>query len=350
MKALHRLRLAAGAAILAAASVAFLGSPHAEAAPKEKVKALEKERDAVGTVRIAYSESSTAIVPVVAFEKGFLKAEGLKAEGKPLKTGAAALSSVYGGTMDFGTTSNARLIQWAVQGWNLKTIAVNNTGFLAVVMVKKDDKTSKTMADLKGKKIAVQKGSGTHIAWLRYLDKLGLSEGMFEMRYMRTSRIAAAMGTGTIDAAVPWYPFAKSILNRGLARQIVSEQEIERVANVPYPFLLYTRASFIQKHPGTVQKVVNAWVKSKDWIEKNREEAAQIFHKFSTRRGKKLKMEDARFFIKILRFKKDVWTDDLIADLDANAKIMHKLGRIKKVPNVRDYIDNRFVKKAASSM
>lgn len=348
MKTGNRKWLLLGVAVLVAAGMAL--PPAAAAAKKrKKVVPLAKERDTVKTVRFAYSESSTAIVPIVALQKGFLKAEGLNATGKPLKTGAAALSSVYGGTLDFGTTSNARLVQWASKGWNLKTIAVNNTGFLAVVMVKKGDSTSKTMADLKGKKIAVQQGSGTHIAWLRYLDKIGLKESDFEMRYMRTSRIGAAMGTGTIDAAIPWYPFAKSILNRGLARQIIDEQEIEKVAKVPYPFLLYTRSSFIAKHPGITQKVVNAWVKSKKWITENREEAAKLFHKFSTRRGKKLKMEDARFFIKILKFDTNVWNQEMIEDLEANKAIMLKLGKIKKSPNLMDYIDNRFVKKATGT-
>ncbi|MFQ5918180.1 MAG: ABC transporter substrate-binding protein, partial [Candidatus Binatia bacterium] len=294
--------------------VAFFALPNAADSAqakkkKKKVVPLREERAEVGKVRIAFSESSTAIVPLVAMEKGFLKAEGIDFEPKPVKSGRMALSSVYGGSLDIGTAAGARIIQWTAKGWNMKAISVNNTGFLAPVLVKKEDSTSKKMADLKGKKIAIQKGSGTHVVWLRYLDALGLNEKMFTMAYMRTSRIGAAMGTGTVDAAVPWYPFARSILNRGLARQIISEKEIGRVAKTPYPFLLYARSSFIDKHPKAIQGVVNAWVKSKQWIEKNREEAAKIFHKFSTRRGKKLKMDDARFFITILGFKDNVWDD-----------------------------------------
>ncbi len=333
--------------------VAFFALPNAAdsaKAKKKKKKAvpLREERAEVGKVRIVYSESSTAIVPLVAMEKGFLKAEGIDYEPKPVKSGRMALSSVYGGSLDIGTAAGARIIQWTSKGWNMKAIAVNNTGFLAVVLVKKDDTTSKTMADLKGKKVAIQKGSGTHVVWLRYLDALGLNEGMFKMAYMRTSRIGAAMGTGTVDAGVPWYPFARSILNRGLAREIISEKEIGKVANSPYPFLLYARASFIDKYPKTIQGVVNAWVKSKKWIEANREEAAKIYHKFSTRRGKKLKMEDAAFFVNILGFKENVWNDPMVADLDASAKIMKKLGRLKKIPDFRGNIDNRFVNKAGS--
>ncbi|MBT3350807.1 MAG: ABC transporter substrate-binding protein [Nitrospinaceae bacterium] len=344
----NRKWLLFGIIAIVAAGLALPSGADAARKKRKKTIPLRAERDVVKTVKFAYSESATAIVPIVALQKGFLKAEGLNATGKPLKSGAMALSSVYGGSLDFGTTSNGRLVQWASKGWNMKTVAVNNTGFLAVVLVKNGDTTSKTMADLKGKKIAIQKGSGTHIAWLRYLDKIGLSEKMFEMRYMRTSRIGAAMGTGTIDAAVPWYPFAKSILNRKLGRQIIDKSEIETVAKVPYPFMLYTRSGFIKKHPGITQKVVNAWVKSKRWIENNREEAAKLFHKFSTRRGKKLKMEDARFFIKILDFKTDVWNEEMMADLKANQVLLKKLGKIKTTPNLYDYVDNSFVKKAGS--
>jgi len=43
---------------------------------RKKVVPLRAERAEVGKVRIAFSESSTAIVPLVAMEKGFLKAEG----------------------------------------------------------------------------------------------------------------------------------------------------------------------------------------------------------------------------------------------------------------------------------
>lgn len=175
-----------------------------------------------------------------------------------------------------------------------------------------------------------------------------MKESDFEMRYMRSSRIGAAMGTGTIDAAIPWHPFARSILNRGLARQIISEDKIATVAKVPYPFMLYTRTSFIAKFPGITQKVVNAWVKSKRWIENNREEAAKLYHKFSTRRGKKLKMADARYFVKIIKFKTDVWNEEMMADLKANQVLLKKLGKIKTTPNLYDYIDNSFVKKAGS--
>ncbi len=241
-----------GVGLLLVAFVAVPNAADAAKAKKKKAVPLQTERGNVGKVRIAFSESSTAIVPLVAMEIGFLKAEGIDYEAKPVKSGRMALSSVYGGSLDIGTAAGARIIQWTSKGWNMKAIAINNTGFLAPLLVKKEDSSTRKMADLKGKKIAIQKGSGTHVVWLRYLDALGLNEKMFKMAYMRTSRIGAAMGTGTVDAALPWYPFARSILNRGLAREVISEKEIGKVANSPYPFLLYARASFIEKYPKTI--------------------------------------------------------------------------------------------------
>ncbi|MFQ5894767.1 MAG: ABC transporter substrate-binding protein [Nitrospinota bacterium] len=301
-------------------------------------------------VRIIYSESTTAIVPLVAMQKGFLAAEGLQYEHKAVKSGRMGISSVVQAEMDFGTMANARLVSSAVKKLPLKAVAVNNYGFLAIVVVHPKDRTSKSMRDLVGKRIAIQKGSGTHAVWLRYIDHLGLSERDFKMKYMRTSNIAAALASDSVDAGVPWFPFARSIINKGLGRELLSQDQIAKPIGVKYPFLLYTRARLVQERPEVVQKVVNAWVKSQRWIMKHPEESARIFRTFSSRRGKKLKEEDTRFFMSILRFDQPVWSKAMVDDTMASARIMKKLGKIKRIPDLTPYIDNRFVRKAVGQM
>jgi len=59
-----------GVVVLMAATLIL--PPVASAAKKrKKVKPLAKERDVVKTVKFAYSESATAIVPIVALQKAF---------------------------------------------------------------------------------------------------------------------------------------------------------------------------------------------------------------------------------------------------------------------------------------
>jgi ABC-type nitrate/sulfonate/bicarbonate transport system substrate-binding protein len=126
----NRKRLMFVLIALVASAIAMPTGVYAAKKKRRKIvyKPLREERAVVKTVRLAYSESATAIVPIVALQKGFLKAEGLNATGKPLKSGAMALSSVYGGSLDFGTTSNGRLVQWASKGWNMKAVTVEQYG------------------------------------------------------------------------------------------------------------------------------------------------------------------------------------------------------------------------------
>ena len=61
-----------------------------------------------------------------------------------------------------------------------------------------------------------------------------------------------------------------------------------------------------------------------------------------------LTLDNTGFFIKILDFKTDVWNEEMMADLKANQVLLKKLGKIKTTPNLYDYVDNSFVKKAGS--
>ena len=47
----------------------------------------------MGKVRIAFSESSTAVVPLVAIKKGFLAAEGIEVEAQPIAGSAFELKT-----------------------------------------------------------------------------------------------------------------------------------------------------------------------------------------------------------------------------------------------------------------
>lgn len=313
------------------------------------VTGLAFEAEPAEKVRITFTEGGPAVVVVVAMEKGFLKAEGLEYEPKPMRAGVEGIESVTQGAMDFGTVHIAPIIATAARKLPLKVVAVNSYGTQFVVVVRPEDKTSKTMNDLKGKRVAVQRGTGAHAVWLRYIEHAGLSERDFKMKYIRNADIGSALAGGEVDAGVPWYPFALSIVNRGLARVLLSQDDIAKPLKDKYTFTLFTRASLVQEKPHVVQKVVNAWVKAQRWIIQNPDEAARLFHAFTTRRGQKLSPEDARFLMGVLRFDQPVFGKEFMDDMMSNARIMKKMGWIKEIPVAESIVENRFALKAAQT-
>jgi sulfonate transport system substrate-binding protein len=300
-------------------------------------------------VRLTFTEGSAAVVVLAATEKGFLKAEGLEYELKPMRAGVEGIESVTQGVMDFGLVHIAPIIATAARKLPLKVVAVNNSGTQLVVVVPPADKATKSMRDLKGKRIALQRGTGTHAVWLRYIEHEGLSERDFKMKYIRNADIASALAGGEVDAGVPWYPFALSIVNKGLGRMVLSNDDIAKPLNDKYTFTLFTRAQLVKEKPQLVQKVVNAWVKAQRWITDNPEGAAQLYHAFTTRRGQTLEMKDAKFLMGTMRFDKAVFGQEFVDDMMNNARIMKKMGWIKEIPDPKAVVETSFAIKASQA-
>src|SRR5512142_394058 len=126
-------------------------------------------------VRLNYSGSIYATTSVVGVEKGFFDQEGLIVNAAPESSGQVALQALIGGSTDFAVGANIRPVQALGRDLPIKVIALSTWGFAGYVLVPVKDTTSKSLAELKGKTLAAQVGSGTHTVWLRYLRSKGLS-------------------------------------------------------------------------------------------------------------------------------------------------------------------------------
>jgi ABC-type nitrate/sulfonate/bicarbonate transport system substrate-binding protein len=80
---------------------------------------------------------------------------------------------------------------------------------------------------LKGKRIAVSKGSSAHGFTLRLLDRLGIKPSEVKLTYLVPADALAAFSSGKVDAWTVWDPFvsqAKAIGARGIAGGPPDEQ------------------------------------------------------------------------------------------------------------------------------
>lgn len=67
--------------------------------------------------------------------------------------------------------------------------------------------TIQTVAGLKGKKVAFNKGSNVHYFFVRLLQKHGLAYGDIDVAFLPPSDARAAFEKGSVDAWVIWDPF-----------------------------------------------------------------------------------------------------------------------------------------------
>ena len=298
-------------------------------------------------VHITYSENMYAVIAVVAIEKGFLASQGLDVKYASEGTATEILQSMVGGTTDFGVASPSRIETIAAKKLPIKAIALNGYGFTGSVVVPHKDEKTKTMADLKGKSIGVQVGTGTYAVWARYLKTQQLSVKDFTIRNMDNPLIPAAMESNSVDGAVTWEPSPARMVAKGIGRVILGPDDLAKPINSLYPFFLITPSRMIEKSPDVVQKVVNAWNQSLKYIRENPDDVARIMtDSMKKMRGITLNPNDVKREIFLTKYDRLVISEADIKDNEELSRVSVEDGKIKALPEIRSVIDNRFAEKA----
>jgi sulfonate transport system substrate-binding protein len=136
---------------------------------------------------------------------------------------------------------------------------------------------ARTLEDLRGKRIAVFKGTAWQLAFYRALQSKGLKEGDFKIINMSTADGTAALLSGDIDAQVSGsdlFPLAE----RGAARIVYTTRGDPKLGVLSH--LLVTER-FAARYPQIVQRVVNVFLKEAVWLaqEPNRARTYQVWVK-----------------------------------------------------------------------
>ena len=298
-------------------------------------------------IHVTYSENMYAAIAVVAIEKGYLSAQGLDVKHASEGTATEVLEAMVGGSTDFGIASPSRIEVMARKKLPIKAIALNAYGFTGSVVVPKKDATTKTMADLKGKAVAVQLGTGTYGVWARYLKTQGLSTKDFTIKNTSNPLIPAAMESGSVYAAVTWEPSPRRMVVKGIGRVLLGPDDLARAANSSYPFFLIVPSRLIDQKPEVVQKVANAWAQSLKYIRENPDDVARIMQESMKKmRGISLDINDVKREVYLTKYDRLLINDVDIKDTEELARVLVEEGRIKAVPDIRSVIDNRFAERA----
>ena len=114
-----------------------------------------------------------------------------------------------------------------------------------------EDSPIQTVADLKGKNVALNKGSNVHYLLVKALEKAGVSYSDITTSFLPPADARAAFEKGAVDAWVIWDPFLAAAEAATGARQLAERHGL--VEN--HQFYLASR-SFVEAHPEVVDVVV----------------------------------------------------------------------------------------------
>lgn len=236
-------------------------------------------------IRIAFSgagvggkPASGSSVLATAHQKGFIEQEfakdGIKVEwtffvgAGPATNEALALKKI-----DFATQGDLPLI--VARSNNLRTrILLKNGQFSRNYVVVPTSSSVQSFEQLRGKKVAVQKGTAGQLRLNRLLEKFGMKESDIRVIDMNDDSAKAALSTGDVDAYIT---SSTDLVSRGLVRRIYKVDD----PKVNAPSQVWVAEEFEAKYPQLVQRFVTAFVRAAAWSsdEKNRDEQFRLWAK-----------------------------------------------------------------------
>lgn len=244
---------------LAAAATLLAGLAGAGAA-----QAAEK------TVRIGYQKYGTLVLlKGKATLEERLKPLGVSVKWAEFPAGPQLLEALNAGAIDFGTAGEAPPIFAQAASTKLAYVGQEPPAPRGEAILVPKDSPIQSVADLKGKNIALNKGSNVHYLLVKTLEKAGLSYADIKTSFLPPADARAAFERGAVDAWVIWDPFYAAAQAATGARTLADGTGV--VANTQ--FFLADR-SWAESNIDTVKLIFDELRKVEDWVGKDRKAAA----------------------------------------------------------------------------
>ena len=205
--------------------------------------------------------------------------------------------------------------------------AVKSDGNTQAIIVPKDSPI-KTIADLKGKRIAFAKGSSANNLLVAALEKAGLSYGDISPAPLAPADATAAFLKGSVDAWSIWDPYLALAELKENARVIVFDKDVHK------PNAFYIAGSdFVDKHPTLVTKLNAVFASEGRWADSHHDEVSK-----AQAEATGVDIDAVKRFVSRSSYRVVPVDDEAVKSQQAIADRFAKLGLIPKPVNVSDIV------------
>lgn len=224
-------------------------------------------------LRVGYQKSSTVLNLLknqgTLEEK--LQPENVRVEWSEFAAGPQMLEALNVGSIDFAYTGETPPVFAQAADAPLVYVAYEPVGGSAEAILVREDSPIQTVADLRGKTVALNRGSNVHYLLVWALEEAGLKYGDITTAYLPPGDARPAFEQGSVDAWVIWDPFQAAAETSANARILVDGKDL--VAN--HGYFLSTR-SFVDQNPDLIEEILEELRKTAGWAEDNPSEVASF--------------------------------------------------------------------------
>jgi sulfonate transport system substrate-binding protein len=294
-----------------------------------KPEAPQPEKGAQIAVRIGYQKIGS---PFLLKERSesltkVLAERGARAEWIEFQAGPPILEAMRGGAVDIGYVGETPPVFAQAGGVPFVYVAVDPPAPKSEAILVRKDSPIETVAQLKGKRVAVNRGSNVHYLLVRALESAKLALSDVEVTFLAPADARSAFDSGKVDAWVIWAPFQASAEISG-ARVLRDGEGL-----VQNQFFYVSRRAFAEQHEDIVRAVLKEFATLSDWAGTHPEEAAQILAKSSGIAYDALLMSEKRHLYGLRPI-----TSESVKQQQAIADTFSKVQVIPKVIKIEDAV------------
>ena len=253
---------------------------------------------------------------------------GIEVKWIDFQFGPPLLEAINVGSVDFGYVGDTPPIFAQAGGARIRYVAAMKSDGTSQAIIVPKDSSIKTIADLKGKRVAFGKGSSAHNLLVAALEKAGLAWSDITPAPLAPADATAAFVKGSVDAWSIWDPYFALAELKENARVIALDKDVHQ----PNAFYI-AGADFVEKYPSLVAKLNATFASEGVWADSHHEEVAK-----AQAEATGVDIEAIRRFVNRSNYRTVPVDADVIRSQQAVADRFARVGLIPKPVNVSDIV------------
>lgn len=200
-----------------------------------------------------------------------LGAQGYQVTWREFQAGPQLLEALNAGSVDVGYTGAPPPIFAQAAGVDLVYLGAEPASESVEAIVVPNGSAIRSVSELKGKKVAVQKGSSANFLLVATLDKAGLTLKDIQPVYLAPADARAAFANGSVDAWAIWDPYLAAI------QQSQSVHVLADYKGLLQPNNFYEGSRrFADAHPQVIQLLLAELAKAGAWANTHKPEVSRV--------------------------------------------------------------------------
>lgn len=223
-----------------------------------------------GSLRIGYQKAGTlALLKWRGTLDTALRQRGISLTWAEFPSGPALLEALTGAQIDLGFVGEAPPIFAQAASDAMVYVATEPAAPQAEALLVRQDSSIRSVSELKGRAIALNKGSNVHYFLVKALERAGLRYDDVKVVFLPPADARAAFENGSVDAWAIWDPYLAA------AQESLAPRVLTTAHGIAQNQQLYVaRRELAEERPQLLQLVLSQLAETDAWVATHVPEAA----------------------------------------------------------------------------